>query len=312
MTDGINHEELNVWAKGQSPVFVLGPERSGTSMMFRALVSHSSFCKFGNATVETFAFVHPERLLAKPSPDNYEVRLYLGDKYDMFLRAVKRLTETNRKESSTDLPSSYIGDKKIDNVVWTKNQYADILRIFFYYSWLNLGKKRLAEKTPAHVRHLDHIFECFPNAKVLACLRDPIEIVASHRKRLENELSLGKDKNDSSLGWLKKSVDEYFGYFSFIEKKLKDAERRSGNIKRVSYSQITQQPDYLASVFDFLDEGIEATNRNTSVSNDRSLDWDPLLSSSPQTNTIDINQYLSNSELARCKKVASDVKLYWS
>ena len=312
MNEGINFKDLGVWASEQSPVFILGPERSGTSMMFRALVSHSSFCQFGNATVETFAFVQPEKLLAEPSPDNYEIRLYLGKKYEKFVRSVDCLNNANVKNSVTTLPIGYVGDKYKDQQVWEQRGYCNLLRAFFYFSWLNLGRKRLAEKTPAHVRHLDHILECFPNARILVCLRSPQEIIASHRKRLANELSLGKSERDPSLLWLQKSVNEYINYFVSVERNVREAEKLSNNVLRISYSKVTQSSEYLDSVFNFLGEDSNKVRVDGSMSGDSALKWDPLLNASPQTNIINVSDYLTDIEIEKCTKLSAANNLNWS
>jgi len=43
------------------------------------------------------------------------------------------------------------------------------------------GKKRWGEKTPRHVYRIADIFEAFPNAKVVYIIRDPRAVVASYR-----------------------------------------------------------------------------------------------------------------------------------
>lgn len=306
MNKGIDFKDLEVWASEQSPVFVLGPERSGTSMMFRVLVSHPSFCKFHNATVETFAFVNPEKLLEKPSPENYEVRLYLGKKYDAFRRSVTKLKLTTVKNNRLTV----VGNQALKGK-GASDEYCNLLRAFFYYSWLNLGRKRLAEKTPAHVRNIENIIECFPNSKILVCLRNPLEIIASHRKRLSNELSLGKDERDPSLGWLKKSVSEYVNYFSSIEKKVREAEKHTNNILRVSYSKATQDADYLESVFKFIDEDPSKRQLDGRITNDSALKWDPLLKALPQSNTISVGDFLTESEVAEFEKLSASIELDW-
>ena len=56
-------KEIRLWAKEQQPVFVVGPERSGTSLLFQQVSNHQSFCDFSQATVETFVFIKPWLLL---------------------------------------------------------------------------------------------------------------------------------------------------------------------------------------------------------------------------------------------------------
>ena len=44
------------------------------------------------------------------------------------------------------------------------------------------GKKRWAEKTPGNILYLDRIYNEFPNAKVIHIVRDPKDVLASHRQ----------------------------------------------------------------------------------------------------------------------------------
>ncbi len=53
---------LDEWAVEQEPVFIVGPERSGTSLLFQQISNHPDFCDFSEATVETFCFSYPWKL----------------------------------------------------------------------------------------------------------------------------------------------------------------------------------------------------------------------------------------------------------
>ena len=76
----IYKKTLGEWAADQHPVFIVGPERSGTSLLFQQVSNHPAFCDFSHATVETFCFVKPWLLLKPSCPENYEMRVYLGQK----------------------------------------------------------------------------------------------------------------------------------------------------------------------------------------------------------------------------------------
>lgn len=300
MNNNFNLDMLQKWAEAVEPVFIVGPERSGTSMMFRTVVSHPSFCSFDNATVETFAFIRPDALLKVASPENYELRVYLGKCYEDFQAAASALIELGESCDFRGLPVSYLNKNKIDrSEIWKNRGYRNLLRMFFYFSWLNLGEKRLAEKTPAHIRCINELFDCFPKAKVLVCLRDPVEIIASHRKRLAKEIELGKKVSDPSLGWLSKSSEEYIHYFGLLEKKITQARRlHSRQVMCVSYGVVTTNKAYLHDVFNFLGEEHIASNDEGATA----PAWDELLASSlPQNNMIDVESWVSREEVALIK-----------
>lgn len=313
MDNNFSFEALNKWSEQVEPVFIVGPERSGTSMMFRTVVSHPSFCSFDNATVETFSFIRPWSLLSEPGPENYEMRLYLGRQYDSFMNAITPIIQQNNSCDSQGVLSQYLGgDKERRSSVWKKRQYRDLLRAFFYFSWINLGEKRIAEKTPAHVRCIDEIFNCFPNAKVLVCLRDPIEIVASHRKRFEKEVELGKSRGDASLAWLNKTTDEYSSYLLFVGKKIQRAHKvYPERVFNIPYRRVTSDKEFLRDVFTFIGESGQG---GMVADNGRAPNWDPLLSAnSPQSNQIDVQDWVSESEKEVLKELLeNEIMVEWS
>ena len=67
MQDSLYLKLLENWANDNAPVFVVGPERSGTSLLFQQVSNHSAFCDFSEATVETFCFNKPWLLLHSAS-----------------------------------------------------------------------------------------------------------------------------------------------------------------------------------------------------------------------------------------------------
>lgn len=308
-------ETLDTWSEQIEPVFIVGPERSGTSMMFRTVVSHPSFCSFDNATVETFAFIRPWELISQPGPGNYEMRLYLGKLYDSFMDAILPIIEQNKLCDSEGVPSQYLGgDKEQRSTVWKKRQYGKLLKTFFYFSWLNLGKKRIAEKTPAHVRCIDEIFDCFPKAKLLICLRNPAEIVASHRKRLEKEIELGKSREDPSLAWLNKTIEEYSNYLQFVGRKVQRAHKVfPQRILDIPYRRVTSDKPFLLDVFTFIGEN-EGRSKVAYDNKGQAPSWDPLLSAnSPQVNVMNVKDWITEAEEGKFKELQeSEILAGWS
>ena len=66
----------------------------------------------------------------------------------------------------------------------------------------NAEKSVLVEKTPRHVHRIQHIFDHVLNSKFIVCLRNPLDVVASLRKR-NGDLgrSIQRYLNDN-LAWL--------------------------------------------------------------------------------------------------------------
>ena len=303
MQDQLFSKLLQEWATKNPPVFVVGPERSGTSLLFQQVSNHPEFCDFSEATVETFCFTSPWLLLEEPSPDNYEMRLYVGqENWDEFQGKIQFIIEANRDADSRGLPKTYLYEKNRPKI-WEARQYGTLLRTFFYFAWQNLGKKRLVEKTPAHVRSLPEVYDVFPNAKVLVCTREPSEIIASHRKRFESEVALGVDRNAEELQWLNKPLDEFISYFKEVDDIIRHHLSQGNALLVVPYAELTENAKHtMQSVFEFVDVTLIESNSDN-VGARPVQDWDPLLNKPPQPNKIDIAAYLSENEVLRVKKL---------
>ena len=314
MQDTLYLKLLENWANDNAPVFVVGPERSGTSLLFQQVSNHSAFCDFSEATVETFCFNKPWLLLEDSCPENYEMRLYVGQKnWDAFQNKIQPIVEANRLADARGLPTGFLYQEDRPKI-WDARQYGPLLRTFFYFAWQNLGKKCLVEKTPAHIRSLPEIYNVFPNAKVLVCTREPSEIIASHRKRFEKEISLGVDRESPQIQWLNKPLEDYLAYFREIDDIVRHHIVQGRKILVVPYSELTEHAlDTMQSIFEFI--GVESNvNLDTQPSEAEARPeqlWDPLLNKPPQPNKIDISAYLNEEEVMRVKKLKEYLHDTW-
>lgn len=315
MQDSLYLKLLENWANDNAPVFVVGPERSGTSLLFQQVSNHSAFCDFSEATVETFCFNKPWLLLKDSCPENYEMRLYVGQKnWEAFQNKIQPIVEANRLADARGVPTEYLYQEDRPKI-WDARQYGPLLRTFFYFAWQNLGKRCLVEKTPAHIRSLPEIYNVFPNAKVLVCTHDPSEIIASHRKRFAKEVELGVDRESHQIQWLIKPLDDYLADFREIDDIVRHHIVQGRNILVVPYSELTEHAlDTMQSIFEFI--GVESdVNLNEQYSEDKTRPaqlWDPLLNLPPQPNKIDISAYLNKEELTRIKKLKEHLNDAWS
>jgi hypothetical protein len=303
------HKNSESWSISEELVFVVGPERSGTSLMFQQISNHPDFCNFKEATVETFCFIKPWLLLEQSSRKNYEMRLYLkGGGLQAMQGDIQPIIKVNNALSEMGISKSYVNERRRKEI-WSRRCYKELLRMFFYRSSLALGGKRVVEKTPAHIRCLDEIFDTFPSAKVIVCVRDIAEIIASHRKRFNKEVELGKAEDDSSLEWLNHTTKEYLKYFKNIEKLISAAKHKwPDQIKIVPYGDLTADPDnILGDIYDFI--GIEAGACNKKTRLEQA--WDPLLNKKPQVNLIDIDNYISSNDLVTVNNFKSKLQYYW-
>jgi len=302
---------LRDWAFEQKPVFIMGPERSGTSLLFQQVSNHPDFCDFSHATVETFCFIKPWLLLEAAGPENYEMRVYLGQKnLPKFQDSIKPLIERNKMLTEKGMPKEYI-NKPNREEIWFERRYKHVNRAFFYSSWKNLGENRLVEKTPAHIRCANEILETFPNAKILICTRDPGEIIASHKKRYKKEIELGKSPDDPSIAWLSHSTEKYIAYFNNIDKSINrllvNAEE---SVRVVPYGDLTSAPsNTLKSIYEFINASY--IDPNTMTRERREQEWDPLLNKAPQKNIVDLTSDLTNEEIRLIDNKKHTLSDFW-
>ena len=226
--------KLLAWAQAQRPVFICGQARSGTSMLQLALSRHPSL--FSVADVfETFIFNKPRAIFEESVPGM--LRSYLGGAKGT-LQCQKMLAKMESEEGP-------LSDE-------------DVVRAFFWFAAQKVypGQRPL-EKTPSHVHSLPLIFKVFPQAAVLACVREPVDILGSYRKRLAREQAMGRPPQ--TWAWLSQSDDALITQLRRVNRSLRLAEASNpGRVFQVPYGWITAQPEAaLAEICAFV--GVEPT-----------------------------------------------------
>ena len=156
-----------------APIFVVGPSRSGTSMMRDILAGHQDLWIGG----ETHYF------------DDLRVRLRGFERAP--LSPEQQTMCENYLLSLLDRPYGRGGDPDRSGKLSRAELRAGAAEIgpgadayFVAYSELmaaKQGKSRWGEKTPRHVFRIDEILTMWPDAKVICMVRDPRAVVSSYR-----------------------------------------------------------------------------------------------------------------------------------
>lgn len=190
--------EMKRWCEQSRPIFIVGLARSGTSMLQVAFAQHPSMFDIANCR-ETFVFLRPRQ--PYEDPVHAQTRGYLKGLPNMM--ALRQWIEPYEKEFGT-------------------MSEADSIRAFFYFAGNAVypGRNPL-EKTPGHLRKLELIFDIFPRSKIIVCSRDPVDVVASYRKRLAKSRAEGEPAEKSA--WLEKSVDDMIDVFERFTKSVNEA-----------------------------------------------------------------------------------------
>jgi O-antigen/teichoic acid export membrane protein len=153
-------------AQGPPPIFIVGPSRSGTTLLSRMLDAHTSLAIFP----ETWCYVVLDRLgCYEDFKNRWQYILFLNQVWDA-LRQYKDEAARVLAEEAAKRPS-YSGPVR------------PVLQSFGRAYAAARGATQWGEKTPGHVLWLPQIRSLFPEAKILVCLRDPLDVVASYDER---------------------------------------------------------------------------------------------------------------------------------
>lgn len=125
------------------------------------------------------------------------------------------------------------------------------IKTFFSETSIEAGDKRIVEKTPRHVADMKRIFKIFPNAKIIAMVRDGRDVAVSMRKR---GMELHKGMGRWTLAC--QQIDEF-----------KNDER----VIAIKYEElVADQVKTLDKVFEFLGEKEMAEEV---LSSDEPIEW---------------------------------------
>lgn len=144
------------------PIFIVGPGRSGTTLLRSLLSAHSRIA----VTPETKFMARAEEWgLKHGAPDDFDA---FWSHYTTWLRFRDLGVESERCRELVEMQGDY--------------SFAAVFRAVLCAYGEKVGKPRIGEKTPTHVRYLPYLLEWFPDARILVTQRDPRAVVASQLK----------------------------------------------------------------------------------------------------------------------------------
>jgi hypothetical protein len=196
--------------QNRGPVFVVGMNGSGTSMMLDCLGRHPALYAVPDETLMMpFIIGQARRFGDFRSDENFLA-------YWQF--AIDQMPVLQR-----------VVDSRLLNIpTWWQSQPRNIAGVFdgiFGKLAAEAGKQRWCEKTPDHVQHLDLLSEVFKDARFVHMIRDGREVASSltRRQRRHPELVIYRWKNLVKLGQL-------------------HGARLGGRYLEVTYEELTSNP----------------------------------------------------------------------
>ena len=153
---------MNMSQADNSPVFVLGSARSGTTLVYSMLLASGMFAVY---EAETMLFE-----VCRPKYGSLR-------KERNFRRFMDDWTESKQfSRSKLD------ADEFTRGAEGHRGSYAEFLEFFMSSIARKQGKNRWAEQTPGHVFYMDRLSREFPGAKFIHVVRDGRDVALSKRK----------------------------------------------------------------------------------------------------------------------------------
>jgi hypothetical protein len=155
-----------------SPIFVMGPPRSGTTLVARILGRHSNIFMPG----ETHFF-----------DDIYSRRKELGNPQDpmamekIITRLATLYARYNEPPDQERVDQILADPAILDDLKASCRTYGDILSLFMQLQVHQAGKKRWGNHVPKDIFHIKDILAFYPDAKFLICIRDVRDFLLSYQ-----------------------------------------------------------------------------------------------------------------------------------
>ena len=158
----LNNQEPKI---SQSPIFIVGMPRSGTTLMRSMLSVHPNFA----VSRETHFFPKWWERYQNTDLNNLDNFEAFWQEFSQNKRFPKIVIDP------TLVKAKILAADKID----LKTIFNTMMEILA----ATMNKPRWVEKTPDHYKYLDKILEWYPQAKIIWMLRDPRAVVASTLQR---------------------------------------------------------------------------------------------------------------------------------
>jgi hypothetical protein len=273
----------------QNPVFIVGHERSGTSLAYRTIQKHSSFRPSRLSLQETGLFSHTfpgARLLGKPDEDLLNYMINNENIYNSLARSILLLSFFHKL-----LRKFYVVRAACNKNIyfWKAVCSHIIIRRFFLYSQKARCCKRIVEKTPRHIYQIDRIFSTYPNAKVIIMRRHPVYTFSSFVKR---------SKIQPDAKWLQIDPVTFTSTYRTAQSIANKSQNKYVNkVKIIPYENLVGNPEKeFKRICQFLAEQFEQAPIVEGEDSLKFWKFDPLLAQPITFKNQNWNRHISKSD----------------
>jgi len=286
-------------ARASKPVFIVGVPRSGTTLLYRTLLRHSSFRPEAANPVSTLV---ETKVFQDFSERNPALLLYMyndDEAYSHYLSATKWLRARNRlMEKTTGVYSRKCFGSAGRSRLWRMLGHDRLIALYFYHAQAARRCTRMVEKTPQHQAHIPEIMATFPGAAFIWIHRHPLDVFSSYRRRGDSE-ERDALRPQAAARWMQVSPEQFCRRYQFAVANCRRAmSDPTIPMYRVGYESFVAEPgDTFKTVCNFLGEPFEpdcVTAAHSDIQDPR----DPLLSSGIQAKTKDWEKFVKEEEAA--------------
>jgi len=296
--------------KENSPVFIVGPGRSGTSLLYRILQKHTAFrpknCPAGVDLTETKIFSAPGTVYDKKRAQGVGAYSYLllnDALFDEFKSKLRRVARWQKLLGTSILPGEYnfftrrlLNNRILRLMFWRLYQGPAMVRSFFEIAKKARGVERLLEKTPLHLQRIPEIKYTYPDAKIIGIIRHPIDTFTSYRRR--NEVELKSGASFEQVFWLNATPEQFCSGYAMDEGIIQRENKQSDrDFMYIRYEDLTTNPrETLQRIFSFLGEEYEEQCLVEDETDQMYWEIDPLLFNKIRTKTKNWRDYIEQDE----------------
>jgi len=230
-----------------NPVFIVGPQRAGTTMLAAMLDRHSRIS------------IPPETLFFHSFIIYYEDNKSTDSREEMVRLALayRRIADLQLRE-----------DEVLEHFSQYEKNLKNLFRSILETYTKKQGKIRAGEKTPAHLLYVPQLLKLYPEAKVVCIIRDGRDAVRSLLRT-----HWAQPNNPRRFGLLCCQWNDWVQLALNYSKKFS-----SQQYILVKYEDIVRDPEnQLRQICDFVDENFEPMQLNPSLKSatipERETEW---------------------------------------
>lgn len=302
MDEPSDWKQISAQLAREPAVFLVGVPRSGTTALRNTLERLEAFRPRSRPSPETRIFMRPDRIARILAEDEGPLlRFMLGDRDE-----AARLLENIAAFSASHRPS--LGARAIGLLGplgrtdalrvarWQLDGQQHLVRLFFHHARRARQTRRIFEKSPPHVTRLAEMRATFPAMQVLICLRHPIDVYSSYRKRLRKNESRGRPERETR--WLRIAPDAFAReYRDLVACADRFRNQHPEQAQLIRYEDLTADPEQeLRSISAFLGEPFDAGALIHDREEGRDRHGSPKLQGRIQASEKDWREWLEEDE----------------